>query len=54
MPEAVRILKDAGLGKDDAWKIFQQGWDYVNEDKRPGNLGDDVSAPARNFATITG
>jgi hypothetical protein len=42
MPEAVRILKDAGLGKDDAWKIFQQGWDYVNEDKRPGNLGNDA------------
>ena len=35
MPVVVRELKDAGLSVHDAWTIWQQGFDYVDVDKRP-------------------
>lgn len=38
MPNAVRELKIAGMAPDEAWKIWQEGFNYVDEEKRPRNL----------------
>ncbi len=38
MPAVVRELKDAGLPVHDAWTIWQQGFDYVDVDKRPSGV----------------
>ena len=35
MPVAVKALKDAGLSQHDAWEVWQQGFNIVNENKRP-------------------
>ncbi len=43
-PLAVRELKNAGLAADEAWKIWQEGFKYVDEDKRPTNIGEDPEA----------
>lgn len=40
MPVVVKMLKDAGLADHDAWEVWQKGFEYVNEDKRPV-VGDD-------------
>ena len=40
MPTAVRELKEAGMAADEAWKIWQEGFNYVETDKRPINLKD--------------
>jgi hypothetical protein len=37
-PLAVRELKNAGLAADEAWKIWQEGFTYVDEDKRPSKI----------------
>jgi hypothetical protein len=34
----VRELKRSGLGVEDAWKIWQHGFDYVATEKRPQNM----------------
>ena len=39
-PLAVRELKKAGLAADEAWKIWQEGFKYVDEEKRPINIGE--------------
>jgi hypothetical protein len=44
MPVAVKELKEAGLSAKDAWEIWQQGFDYVEEGVRPGDLGEDTEA----------
>lgn len=44
MPSAVRELKNAGLAADEAWRIWQQGFDYVEPDKRPAHIGDNPEA----------
>lgn len=49
MPLAVREMKAAGLAADEAWKIWQEGFDYVNEDKRPAHLGDNPETAFDNY-----
>jgi hypothetical protein len=39
-PLTVRELKSAGLATDEAWKIWQEGFKYVDEDKRPTDIGE--------------
>jgi hypothetical protein len=41
MPVAVKVLKDAGLSADEAWKIWQDGFSGVDAGKRPANISDD-------------
>jgi hypothetical protein len=41
MPVAVKVLKDAGLSADEAWKIWQDGFNGVDAAKRPSHIGDD-------------
>src|SRR5262249_13355276 len=43
-PLAVRELKNAGLAVDEAWKIWQEGFKYVDEEKRPINIGENPEA----------
>lgn len=43
-PLAVRELKNAGLAADEAWKIWQEGFKYVDEEKRPANIGENPEA----------
>jgi Initiator Replication protein len=43
-PLAVRELKNAGLAADEAWKMWQEGFTYVEEDKRPTNIGENPEA----------
>lgn len=35
MPVVVKLLKDVGLADNDAWEVWQKGFDYVQPDKRP-------------------
>jgi hypothetical protein len=35
MPEVVKRLKEAGLAESDAWDVWQKGWEFVSEKKRP-------------------
>jgi hypothetical protein len=35
MPLVVRELKQAGIDSTEAWKIFQQGFEYIEKDNRP-------------------
>jgi hypothetical protein len=44
MPTAVRALKNAGMAADEAWKIWQEGFNYVENEKRPTNLKDNPEA----------
>jgi Initiator Replication protein len=44
MPTAVRELKSAGIAADEAWKIWQEGFNYVEMDKRPTNFKDTPEA----------
>lgn len=37
-PVVVRELKKAGLAVEDAWKIWQQGFEYLSVEKRPQNM----------------
>jgi Initiator Replication protein, WH1/Initiator Rep protein, WH2 len=39
-PLSVRELKNAGLAAEEAWKIWQEGFKYVEESRRPPNIGD--------------
>jgi hypothetical protein len=41
MPAAVNLLKDAGLSAHEAWQVWQQGFDGVDADKQPKDIGDD-------------
>jgi hypothetical protein len=45
-PAVVQLLKDAGLASQDAWNIFQKGWEAVDEQVRPAFNGAD---PAEAF-----
>jgi hypothetical protein len=40
MPAVVKLLTDAGLAMQDALGVWQEGFDYVDPDKRPA-VGDD-------------
>lgn len=44
MPPAVMELKNAGLAADEAWRIWQEGFNYVEEGKRPFNVGENAEA----------
>jgi hypothetical protein len=44
MPNAVRALKNAGMAADEAWKVWQEGFNYVEIEKRPTNLKDNPEA----------
>jgi len=44
MPTAVRELKNAGMAADEAWKIWQEGFNYVDAEKRPANLKESPEA----------
>jgi hypothetical protein len=44
MPEVVRELKIAGLPPQDAWNVWQKGFDVVEVEKRPEVKGKDVDA----------
>ena len=44
MPSAVRELKNAGMAADEAWKIWQEGFNYVEIEKRPTNFNDTTEA----------
>jgi hypothetical protein len=44
MPLVVKALKDAGVSTQDALEIWQQCFNYVNEEARPENLGEDPEA----------
>ena len=44
MPTAVGELKNAGIAADEAWKIWQEGFNYVEMDKRPTNFKDTPEA----------
>jgi DNA-binding transcriptional MerR regulator len=45
MPVAVKMLQEAGLSADEAWRIWQQGFHYVDAGKRPAeDMGDDTDA----------
>ena len=35
LPAVVKILKEAGIAVNDAWEIWQQGFDYVERGRRP-------------------
>jgi Initiator Replication protein len=37
---AIHLLKEAGLASGDAWEVWQKGFSYVTEDKRPTISGD--------------
>jgi hypothetical protein len=41
MPLAIKILKEADLSAKDAWEIWQTGFDWVEADQRPDNIGED-------------
>jgi len=41
-PPIVRELKQAGLAARDAWSVWQQGFDYVDDDMRPTGIEFDV------------
>jgi hypothetical protein len=43
-PRIVRELKNAGLAAEEAWKIWQEGFKYVEESKRPTNIGENPEA----------
>ena len=43
-PLAVRELKNAGLAADESWKIWQEGFKYVDADKRPTNFDENPEA----------
>jgi hypothetical protein len=43
-PLIVRELKNAGLAAEEAWRIWQEGFKYVEENKRPTNIGDNPEA----------
>lgn len=43
-PHVVRELKLAGLAATEAWKIWQEGFEYVEEGSRPVNIGDNLEA----------
>lgn len=49
MPSAVNLLEDVGLSASDAWEIFQQGFEYVEIDKRPTDIGDDPEASFNQY-----
>jgi hypothetical protein len=38
MPTAVIALKNVGMAADEAWRIWQAGFNYVDAEKRPTNL----------------
>jgi len=38
MPEVVRELVNTGLGSQDAWEVWQQGFGYVDATKRPKDI----------------
>jgi hypothetical protein len=40
----VYLLKEAGLASNDAWEIWQKGFEYVIEGKRPTLSGGDIEA----------
>ena len=40
----VYLLKEAGLASSDAWEIWQKGFEYVIEGKRPALSGGDIEA----------
>lgn len=44
MPAAVKELKNAGMAADEAWKIWQEGFNYVDAEKRPANLKESPDA----------
>lgn len=44
MPLAVHELKAAGLAADEAWRIWQEGFAYVDQKKRPSDVGDNPEA----------
>lgn len=44
MPPAVRELKNAGMAADEAWKIWHEGFNYIEADKRPTDLKDNSEA----------
>jgi replication initiator protein len=44
MPVVVKELKDVGISTQDALEIWQQGFGYVNEKKRPEQVGEDPEA----------
>jgi hypothetical protein len=44
MPLVVKILEDAGLSDKDAWEIWQNGFDWVEADRRPETTGEDKQA----------
>ncbi len=44
MPMIVKELKDAGLSTQDAFEIWQHGYDCVDKDMRPSDPGEDVEA----------
>jgi hypothetical protein len=44
MPIIVKELKDTGIVARDAWEIYQQGFNYVQESERPTHLGENEEA----------
>jgi hypothetical protein len=44
MPAVVQLLKDAGLASQDAWSVFQKGFEGVEEHVRPALNGGDSEA----------
>ena len=38
MPAVVQELMSAGLGSQDAWEVWQQGFEYVNVSERPKDI----------------
>ena len=44
MPIIVKELKEAGIATREAWEIWQQGFDYVQEEMRPVKLGENAES----------
>jgi hypothetical protein len=49
MPLMVKELKEAGLSPQDAWEVWQRGFEYVEKAVRPEKSGDDVEATFQHY-----
>ena len=39
LPIIVKVLKEAGIANNDAWEVWQQGFNYVEQERRPTDRG---------------
>lgn len=49
MPLTVKELKEAGLSPQDAWEVWQHGFDCVDKNARPEISGDDIDTAFQDY-----